>query len=574
MKLHHFPFLISLLLITSVSAQKKNQKKIDSIATSYSIKARNFIDIESDSALYYANEGLKYAKINNSKKGIIVNLEAKALFLEKVKNNYKESVNIYIEAITLAEVHYKDFLPMLYNGISNLYNRIKDFDRALVYAKKAVEKSKKDSRMRSGTTLNLAIMLNRLGKYEEANKTFKSVLKNNKLGSWGLVIIKSGLASNLSDQNKYKEAIVYYKEAIATDSLQGNKRFRRFYAGIIDNSIEIDDKETVEKYLSLYVKSNQEAKSKNDKKYYYVTYANALYFLGDYKNSIIYKDSLIDINEELFQKKYDKGIVDSDIKYQTSKKDAQIKTEKKKQQFWLLISGLFLGMLLIVVFSLYKNSQKRKQLIASKKSLEIALNQRNMLLRETHHRIKNNFQMVSSLLKLQARGSKASDAVAALENAVQRVNSMIILHQQLYAKDNILGINLQTYIKDLITEITSSYQTENITINQKILSITVNIDTATSIGLLINELATNSIKHAWKKDFENKTITIQIEKANEFLHFEMFDNGIHLKDNPVKKGYGSELISILVKRLKASKLKVQENSFSIHLEIPLQTNEA
>ena len=76
-----------------------------------------------------------------------------------------------------------------------------------------------------------------------------------------------------------------------------------------------------------------------------------------------------------------------------------------------------------------------------------------MLLRETHHRVKNSFQMVSSLLQLQAQGSEAEAAVTALNNAVERVNSMIVLHQQLYAKDNLLGVDLKVYVNDLINEI-------------------------------------------------------------------------------------------------------------------------
>ncbi|MCI2227837.1 hypothetical protein MC378_01575 [Polaribacter sp. MSW13] len=559
---------------TNTHGQEKEPTKTDSIARAISNKAYSFINSESDSALFYANKGIAYAKKNNSKRGEILNLEVKGLYLEQVKNNYKEAANAYLKAISLAEAHYIDFLPMLYSGLSSLYVRTKDFKRAVIYAQNAVDHSPEDSRIKSGTMLNLAIILGDLNKFDEANKIFKAILKTNKLYPWGLVLVKSGLAGNLSKQQKYKEAIALYKEAIETDSIKGNKKYRRLYQGIIENSIEINNKKNVTDYISVFKKSFQNLTSLNDKKHYYSTISNALHFLEDYKKSNIYKDSLIEVNEKLFEKKYDTGIVDAEIKYQTVKKDAQIKSEIEKRNFWLLLTSLSFLILCIVIFSLYKNAQKRKQLIASKKLLETTLKQRNMLLRETHHRVKNSFQMVSSLLKLQARGSKAEGAVKALENAVQRVNSMIILHQQLYAKENILGIDLKIYVKDLITEITRSYEVSQIKIDQNIVSINVNIDIATSIGLLINELATNSIKHAWSKDFENKTITIQINKLDKILDFKMFDNGNNTKEISTKSGYGSELIAILIKRLKASKLPENQNNYSIHLEIPFVDNEA
>lgn len=573
MKLNNIVLILFLFLVTITVAQNNDKKKIDSIAKSISDKAWSFIEKESDSTLYYVDKGIVFSKENNSKYGEVVNLEVKALYLETVENDYKTSAKTYLEAITLAEKHYEDFLPMLYSGLSNLYNRTTDFERALVYAKKAVKHSKENTRMESGTMLNMAIILTDLEKFDEANKTFKSILKSNKLNPWGLIIAKSGLASNLTDQGKHTEAIALYKETIETDSLKGNKKFRRFYAAIIDISVEIKDKKTVNQYLSIYKKSTETETTLDNKSYYYLTYSSALQLLGDYKNSIIYKDSVIEVNEKLFKKKYDESIVDADTKYQTEKKEEQIKTEKGKRKFWLILSSLSFLTLLIVAFLLIKNNQKRKQLVLSKKSLETALNQRNMLLRETHHRVKNSFQMVSSLLQLQAQGSKAEGAVKALDNAVQRVNSMIILHQQLYAKDDILGIDLKIYINDLTTEIIRSYQTKKININQQVLTTSVNIDTATSIGLLINELATNSIKHAWNDDSVAKIITIQIEESNNTLNFKMFDNGTNKKDTTIKSGYGSELIEILIDRLEATKLQTEQQGFALHLKIPIFNNE-
>ncbi|WP_397445509.1 sensor histidine kinase [Polaribacter sp. R77954] len=193
-----------------------------------------------------------------------------------------------------------------------------------------------------------------------------------------------------------------------------------------------------------------------------------------------------------------------------------------------------------------------------------------MLLKETHHRVKNSFQMVSSLLQLQAQGSEAEVAVTALNNAVQRVNSMIVLHQQLYAKDNLLGVDLKVYITELINEILGSYSSENINFKSKIVSSILDIDTATSIGLLVNELATNSIKYAWDSSTKEKNITLDINLKNKEFHFTMFDNGVSKKTATTKENYGSELIEILIERLEAEKLPFAKNDFGLNITFKKQ----
>jgi len=166
---------------------------------------------------------------------------------------------------------------------------------------------------------------------------------------------------------------------------------------------------------------------------------------------------------------------------------------------------------------------------------------------------------------LQAKGSKAQAAITALNSAVERVNSMIVLHQQLYAKDNIIGVNLKEYINDLTNEILSSYTSENITFNVDVTSNITDIETATSIGLLVNELATNSIKYAWNFSHSEKTITLTITlKNNEFL-FKMHDNGTSKKSTQIEKNYGFELIEILIERLDAKKHSFHENSFGLSI---------
>ena len=382
------------------------------------------------------------------------------------------------------------------------------------------------------------------------------------------------IAKTYKEQGKYKKAQNIFIKTIALDSLKGQRGFSNNYMQLIENSILLNSKLSVEKYLPILIKSIKTEKSLENKKYAYKTLALVYNFLGEPKKTYEYQNKLLITTDSINARLNKKQIIELETKYQTQKKEEQITEEQSKKELWSYISILAFIILIIVVILLSKNSKKRKQLNTNKIELEKLLSERNMLLKETHHRVKNSFQMVSSLLQLQAQGSKAEVAVTALDNAVQRVNSMIVLHQQLYAKDNILGVDLKIYVDDLVNEILGSYSEKNINIKTDISSTVLDIDSATSIGLLVNELATNSIKHAWKESDTEKMIKIEISDNNNEIKFKMFDNGVSKKTKNTQQNYGSELIEILTERLEATKQEITVNDFGLTLIFPKINNAA
>ena len=576
-----FKWLFFLLFIAfQANAQRKLENKYDSVAVTIARKSYSFIDKQSDSALFYANKGIEYSKKNGSHLGQLLNMENKAIFYEVVKNEYDLAAEIYFKAIKIAEEKEKGYLSTLYNNLSILFTTAKNYEKAAFYGNKAVETSvKKLGYLQEESALiNLGIVQSLQKKYDKANQTFNRALSLKKIPAYEVSNyyqnvkndIYYRIAKNYKEQENYKEAQRLLIKTIALDSLKGQRIFAENYMQLIENSILMKDRKAVEKYLPILNKSIEKERSLNNKKEAYKTLALVHNFLGKPKKAYEYQEKLLATNDSLNARLSKKQINELETKYQTKKKEEQIIEEQNKKELWSFISILAFIILLIVAILLYKNSKKRKQLNANKIELEKLLNQRNMLLRETHHRVKNSFQMVSSLLQLQAQGSKAEAAVKALDNAVQRVNSMIVLHQQLYAKNNVLGVDLKVYINDLVNEILGSYSSENIRINNNIVSTILDIDTATSIGLLVNELATNSIKYAWEKDTSEKIITLDIEVEKDEFFFKMFDNGTLKKTKNTKQNYGSELIEILIERLDAEKLELPEKDFGLYLKFKNQ----
>ena len=568
-----FKKIIPFLLIGFASFAQ--QKSVDSVATSFSNKAWNYFEVQNDSALYFAEKGIEYSKKNKSTIGQILNLEIKGIYLEEVKNEYSKASENYFKAIEIAEKYQQKYVSSLYNNLCIMYIATKDYKKAELYGKKATETSKyiKGTRAEAKAYVNLGIAQSLLKKYNEANTTFKYFLSLNILTQYERNIANLRIAKNYTEQKKYNKAQPLLLKVVAPDSLKGQRNYNLDYSELIKNSIQLKDKKTILKYLAAFKNSFKDEKSLEYLDSFYETLVTVSVFLNNTNDAFLYQQKSLELKDSLNSKKYNKQIAELETQYQTKKKEAQIIIEKNKRMLWVYISVFAFISLLFVAILLQKNSKKRKLLRQNKVDLENLLNQRNMLLRETHHRVKNSFQMVSSLLQLQAQGSKAESAVKALENAVQRVNSMIVLHQQLYAKDNLLGVNLKVYVNDLVQEILTSYASEKLNIKQVVSPIIVDVETATSIGLLINELATNSIKHAWKSSATSKKISIDIFEKDNLVHFKMFDNGTE-NTTTLTQNYGSELIEILIDRLDGEKQVFSENQFSLYLTFLISENNA
>ena len=137
---------------------------------------------------------------------------------------------------------------------------------------------------------------------------------------------------------------------------------------------------------------------------------------------------------------------------------------------------------------------ERKQ---AEEQIQRALQEKEVLLKEVHHRVKNNMQVIYSLLNLQARGI-ADDAVRALfEESRDRVNSMALIHEQLYRSENLAQIDFKSYLQDLVRGIASTYKRPEIAVSVEMENLALDVNAGIPCGLMVNELVSNSFKHAF-----------------------------------------------------------------------------
>lgn len=177
----------------------------------------------------------------------------------------------------------------------------------------------------------------------------------------------------------------------------------------------------------------------------------------------------------------------------------------------------------------------------SEERIKQSLKEKEILLREIHHRVKNNLAVISSLLGLQAHRTK-ENAVKEMMDACQlRIKSMALVHEKMYCNQDVSRVNFKEYINSIVQDLTSSYHDEkrNIVIRISVRDILLDIETATPCGMIINELITNVLKHAFSETISPE-LFISFEKADNTYTLMVQDNGVGLPDD-----YGSSSTNTL-----------------------------
>jgi two-component sensor histidine kinase len=387
-------------------------------------------------------------------------------------------------------------------------------------------------------------------------------------------IIEGNIGKCYVQLNQYQEAIPYLENSIAS---------------IRENNIGTNSEEIIENTLALaechlQLGHHQVAKNLLDQELKlsdteYIIRRNRLlaYYYGeiaDYENESYYlkrnmrlQDS-INANESSFKKQQLLAVVaqedlansrrmidEQKLEMERARNEMQAKDERINLVFISLIFTLlgFAGL----VYA-YLKSIKNQRLIAEQKYIiETSLVEKDSLLKEIHHRVKNNLQMVSSLLSLQTKNTRSKAVIEALEEGKSRVKAMALIHQKLYQNDDLSVIEMQGYIESLVNSVQSVFKKggHNINITIDAEGVELDIDRAIPFGLVLNELVSNSFKYAFPEERENNKIYIHLRKNGGSGFFEYTDNGIGLpedSDERVNSSMGIRLMNRLVNQLQSS----------------------
>lgn len=430
------------------------------------------------------------------------------------------------------------FLKALTLGrISDEYLKINEPDSALVYADLSLQVAITDS----VESMEYRAYGNQAYAYIQKD----NIQKGSSLGQ---------KAYDYFDESKKKSNPLAYRTArkalgeIYVKQNRINEAYRVLNEGLnsadLSNSA-IEQNFFLEQLLEIAIKTKRSKDALN--------YSRKLAEVQDNLKAFYTNQSLVRIKTE-----YDIEKKDLEIKLLNSQnelKDVAIGRSQRNILFALVGLGL-LGLITFLLFNSLRNKKKaQKELQEKNKLVSEALADKELLLKEIHHRVKNNLQVVSSLLGLQSEYIKDESALSAINEGRNRVRSMSLIHQNLYKEHNLKGISMKSYLDKLISGLFDTYNIneDKIKLSLTIQDLDLDVDTVVPLGLITNELVSNALKHAFKIKKEG-TISVSLQEKEDILELIVSDNGDGLGTQNINEdieSFGYQMIYAFKEKLNA-----------------------
>lgn len=310
--------------------------------------------------------------------------------------------------------------------------------------------------------------------------------------------------------------------------------------------------------------------------------------LGQYSKACAYAEESISLQDSLFAKERLNAIADVQEKYETEKRELEIELLSKgnalkeaalvesqtasTQQRYIIVAaliGLVLTLALALLMQRLANQRKKanQELLDKNNTIASQNEEKELLLKEIHHRVKNNLQVVSSLLDLQSKKA-GEDEKAALAEGQSRVKAMALIHEKLYQSKSVSQIDFEEYCTQLCQQIGQLFpQGKLVDCKVEVTGISLDIDTAIPVGLILNELITNAYKYAFHEGGGSLRITAKKGEENDYL-LRVEDDGNGLPDGfdwRKSKSLGLRLVHRLARQLygKAEYSNLSKSTFEI-----------
>lgn len=296
---------------------------------------------------------------------------------------------------------------------------------------------------------------------------------------------------------------------------------------------------------------------------------------GKYEQAVSFMEGYQTMKDSMISLEKNKTVQNLQTRYETEKKEARIAAQqadlaRSRMEKWALGIGLLLlGGLSVLFWRQRRKTQAANiELAASNTQIQQKNQKLDLLMRELHHRVKNNLQLVSSLLRLQSRQMGDENAAAAIKAGQLRVEAMSLIHQRLYREEGGSMVNMQDFSQDLLEKIAFAYghRLDGLDCTVQFNPQELDVDQAMPLSLILNELITNSFKYAFGNT-GRPHVRLQLDRLGEKLRLHYADNGCGLPDNPVDTAsFGSKLITSLSGQLGGQARQWNEGGANFELE--------
>ncbi len=524
-----------------------------------------------DSAMRYVNKALALSDEVGDPYWRAVSLEMLAI-LKEMSGQAEEALNLYLDVIPLRESIGGQGLENTYNNLAVIFRNQENFDKALKYFQLSYELELKNGHKAglAGSLVNIALVKMRLGQMDSIPLIFNEAID---------------LAAEVGESNllciAYLDFADYFVHTASLDSAT------YYYSEGYDLSEQIGDNgsKSVACYglAEIAFMRSQYAKALEylEESEFYARRINSIEYLkrihylrsdiyakvGRYQEALVEQQNFIAAKDSLISLKIIGITNDLETKYESERKERQITAlqlssakqaleaeASRNQRNGLLFAAVVLFSLAAFIAYRYRNQQRIAAVLSEKnKTIEIALRDRETLLKEIHHRVKNNLQVVSSLLSIQGREITDEKALEAVNESKNRVKSMALIHQYLYGDTDLKSIDMQQYIVQLSKSLFSAYRVDHdlVVLRTDIDPILLDVDTAVPLGIIINELVTNSLKYAFPEGSEG-TLSISLKEIEGKLELRVKDDGVgYANIDPSNLSFGMKLLNAFKSKLDA-----------------------
>jgi two-component sensor histidine kinase len=564
-------------LILTLKAELSEESTVEEKLRIYNDLAWEYHSMNFDSANHYTELALTLAKAEENIYWQAVSLEMKAILME-ISGNWDSALKLYLEVIPLRNQLGGEGLENTFNNMAIIFRLQDNGLKALDYFEKSYELEVKNGNKAgmAGSLNNIAITRKNLGIRDSVAELLQESLKLAKEVNSDRLALHSliNLGGWYFEENLNDSALTYFVESIKLAGQIGDS------SSVCVSRIGVADIYRIE---GKYEPSEDEYKialemaiSLNNADYQTRVYRNLaeLYKAKNEPNKAYEQlEKYLLLREELLNEELVRTTNELEQKYESARKEQEItqlelaaiaqnleaaKSQNQKRLLFLLAILLF-GILGFVTYR-FVNQQKVARILRTKNAtIAEALSERELLLREIHHRVKNNLQVVSSLLSIQGREIKDEKAKNAISESRNRVHSMALIHQYLYSDKELTSINMGEYIPNLCKKLFNAYKLDHDLIDLRIdvEPISLDVDTAIPLGIIINELITNSLKYAFEADDEGSIEVHFAERQNQLI-LRVNDNGKGKCDKERSDiSFGMKLIRAFEEKLDA-KIEILE----------------
>lgn len=537
---------------------QKDTKRIDSL----NLKAEDLYATDIEKSIEVSTKALQLSKEFDYQHGEAHSCLNLAV-ANDIKGNSAVAISYFQRAIRLyKKEHNEEYLSYCYSQLGVCYFSQYQYENAEFYYRKAIELCKKNNFEidLADALVNQGITFTYQHKPKAAEANFNQAIEIyiRKGYPEGLGAAYNSLAKIYSDRKNFRMAIHYFEKS-STNFKQYRNDFNLIsaYNGLANCYMELERYDLAKEYALKSLKLSKETGAKEREVYVHETLSRIYFALGDYKKAYQSLNEYTILSDTIFTQEKSDALAEMQARFEVKELKLKQQAEEESHLWQLIILAAIIFIVLLMsalLYFLFRDKKRINALLEQKYIMTQAnLEQKEFMMGEVHHRVKNNLQIISAILNLQSRELKDPESIQMIDASLNRINAISMIHQKLYQSENIRAVQIGPYLAELVNDLITHFKKEvnnEIHLNSACDHLNLDIETALPIGLIVAELVMNACKYAFDKQ-ENPQISLSLKMKGKQLVLTVSDNGNGKSNIEEGTHFGAKLIRSMARKLKA-----------------------